>query len=74
MYIRWFIEFLFDVIMQPFRVGAEIIGLVVDVAQSLHSFLSVLPAWVFVPFYLLVTISVLFRVSQFVPTIGGASS
>lgn len=72
MYIRWFVEFLFEVITQPFRVGAEIIGLVIDVADSLFDFLGVLPAWLFVPFYMLIAIAVLFRVSQFVPTIGGA--
>ena len=73
MYVFWFFEFLFDTLMQPIRVGGEIISLVVEAAESVFNVFGVLPYWLYLPFNVLICIAVLFRVSQFIPTIGGAS-
>ena len=73
MYVFWFFEFLFEVLSTPYRLFAEIIPLLLDTAESILTFISVFPIWLSVPFYVLICIAILFRVSQFIPTIGGAS-
>lgn len=73
MYIRWFVEFVFDMITAPFEIGAALLDLIVDLISGLIRLIDVLPVWIEVPFYLLLAMAVLFRISQFIPGIGGAS-
>lgn len=73
MYFFWFLEFLFNLLIEPLKVGLKIGEVIIEVTNSLFNFLGYLPAWINIPFTVLISIAVLFRVSQFVPTIGGAS-
>ena len=47
---------------------------VLDIVSSLVEMVRAFPLWLSVPFGVLLAIAILFRVSQFVPTIGGASN
>ena len=47
---------------------------VLDIVSSLVEMVQAFPLWLSVPFGVLLAIAILFRVSQFVPTIGGASN
>lgn len=75
MYVYWFLEFVFNtIIVEPFQFAGEFIMLVIDVIENLGVLIGAFPLWLSVPFGALLTIAVLFRVSQFIPSLGGASS
>lgn len=74
-YLFWFVEFVYNIlIVEPLRVGAAIFDCIVNTVESFSELLSVLPPWLSSVFYTLFAIAVLFRVSQFIPTLGGAST
>lgn len=74
MYLFWFVEFIFNtLIVEPFQFAGEFILLVVDVIENLGILIAAFPNWLSVPFGALLTIAVIFRVSQFIPSLGGAS-
>lgn len=75
MYVFWFLEFIWQtVIVEPFQFAGEFILLVIDVIENLGTLISAFPNWLSVPFGCLLVIAVLFRVSQFIPSLGGASN
>lgn len=74
MYVRWFIEWAFEFIASPFAFAFKFAQLVFELIESLANVFLAFPFWLSYPFYALLSIAVLFRVSQFIPTIGGASN
>lgn len=73
-YLFDFFTFVYQTfVVEPFDLLKTIGGLLVDVVQSLFTLLTAFPLWLSTPFIVLISISVVFRVSQFIPTIGGAS-
>lgn len=74
MYLFWFVEFLFELLMQPFRILESIFTFVLVVFDSVLTLVTVFPNWLSIPFIALISIAIIFRVSQFIPTIGGASN
>ena len=75
MYLFWFFEFVFNVlILEPLRILGSVFNSVVLAFSALGRLISVFPSWLSVAFMSLISIAVLFRVSQFIPTIGGASN
>lgn len=73
MYLFDFVSFLFDVLSEGLSFLGQIGDIGINCANSLLNVVGCLPQWVAMPFFSLIAIAVLFRVSQFVPTIGGAS-
>lgn len=73
MYLFDFVSFLFDILSESFDFLGRIGSIGLNCANSLINVVTALPVWVAYPFYVLTAIAVLFRVSQFIPTIGGAS-
>ena len=73
MYVKDFAMFLFDVLAESLNFLGEIGSIGINCANSLLNVVTALPAWIYMPFYALISIAILFRVSQFIPTIGGAS-
>lgn len=74
MYLFDFFKFIYEtLIVEPFSLLFSIGKLIVDVAHSLITLVGAFPLWLSTPFIVLIGIAVLFRVSQFIPTIGGAS-
>ena len=73
MYIVWFSEWLFTTLAKPFVFLAGVTELSFDILESVLNVFGVLPYWLYLPFNALISIAILFRVSQFIPTIGGAS-
>lgn len=74
MYVWDFFGFLFHELSVLLTFGVTMATTVISVVQHLISLVQSLPLWLAAPFIALVSISVFFRVSQFIPTIGGASS
>lgn len=74
MYLVWFVEFLFNLFLQPLRILSSIFDCVITAIDSIFSLISLFPLWLSVPFTVLISIAVIFRISQFIPTIGGASN
>ena len=73
MYLVDFFKFLFNVLSEASDFIMKFFNLVLDIVKSLNTMVQSFPLWLSVPFGILLVIAVLFRVSQFVPTIGGAS-
>ena len=74
MYLFDFVDFVYHtLIVEPLNFLWEIGSLIIDVANSFINMVMAFPMWLSMPFVSLITIAVLFRVSQFIPTIGGAS-
>lgn len=74
MYIYWFVEYFYQVIIvEPLQVVSAITIAFGNVFSSLTALVGAFPLWITIPFTVLLTIAVLFRISQFIPTIGGAS-
>lgn len=73
MYVKDFIFYVFDFIHEATSFGLNLGLKVIELVTSLYHLVTALPLWITVPFYALLVIAVLFRVSQFIPTIGGAS-
>lgn len=74
MYLYCFFEFIFNtLIIEPLLFAGEIMSLVFDVIENLGTLIGAFPNWLSVPFGCLLAIAVLFRVSQFIPSLGGAS-
>lgn len=75
MYFLWFIEFVFNtLIVEPITFAVEFVGIIIDCAKSVITLVGVFPEWLSIPFIAILSIAVLFRVSQFIPSLGGASS
>lgn len=73
MYLWDFVNFLFDIISESYTFLGQIGDIGINCANSLINVVVSMPIWISYPFYALTSIAVLFRVSQFIPTIGGAS-
>lgn len=73
MYLFDFVKFLWQVLSEGFEFLGQIGSIGLNCANSLLNVVNCLPGWVALPFFSLIAISVLFRVSQFIPTIGGAN-
>lgn len=74
MYVWWGIEFLINtVIIEPLSFAMELVSLIIDVVGHLINLVGAFPLWLSVPFGCLLAIAVLFRISQFIPSLGGAS-
>lgn len=73
MYVKDFAMFLWDVLAESLGFLGEIGAIGINCANSLLNVVTALPVWIYMPFYALISIAILFRVSQFIPTIGGAS-
>lgn len=73
MYVKDFAMFLWDVLAESLSFLGEIGSIGINCANSLLNVVTALPLWIYMPFYALISIAILFRVSQFIPTIGGAS-
>lgn len=73
MYLFWFAEFIFKTLTEPLIFAGKVFVSLLDIAQSLFTLVDVFPAWLSIPFTCLISIAILFRVSQFIPTIGGVS-
>lgn len=73
MYLKDFVVFIWNVLSEGLDFLGQIGDIGINCANSLLNVVNCLPQWVALPFYCLIAIAILFRVSQFVPTIGGAS-
>lgn len=73
MYLIDFFGFIFSELGQLLHFAVLIFESVSSAVVHVFTLVSVLPIWISVPFTILIEIAVLFRVSQFIPTIGGAS-
>lgn len=73
MYLIDFFNFIFSEIGQILHFAVSIFESVSSTIVHVFTLVSVLPLWISVPFTILIQIAMLFRVSQFIPTIGGAS-
>lgn len=73
MYLIDFVVFIVGELGQLLHFAVSIFDSVLSAVVHLLTLVSVLPLWISVPFTILLQIAVLFRVSQFIPTIGGAS-
>lgn len=74
MYLVDFIKFIFEILCEIGDFIVDITKALFDIFESLWTMIQAFPAWLSVPFGILLVIAVLFRVSQFIPTIGGAST
>lgn len=74
MYVWDFFGFLFHELSVLLTFGVTIATTAVSVVQHLVALVQAFPIWLSAPFIALISISIFFRVSQFIPTIGGASS
>ena len=74
MYIVDFLKFIFDTLTEASDFIMQFFNCVLDIVSSLNEMIQAFPLWLSVPFAVLLAIAILFRVSQFVPTIGGASN
>ena len=73
-YIKWFFEYIYEIlIVGPFEIASAIGNCIGTVFECLIDIITAFPIWLYVPFSALLSIAVLFRLSQFIPTIGGAS-
>ena len=73
MYVKWYLEYLFSDVTDVISFFGDLSDTIGNCVDSVFVLLTTFPLWLSVPFYSLVSIAVLFRLSQFVPTIGGAS-
>ena len=74
MYIVDFLKFIFNTLTEASDFIMQFFSCVLDIVSSLNEMIQSFPLWLSVPFGVLLAIAILFRVSQFVPTIGGASN
>ena len=74
MYIVDFLKFIFNILTEADKFIMQFFNCVLDIVSSLSEMVKAFPLWLSVPFGVLLAIAILFRVSQFVPTIGGASN
>ncbi len=74
MYVWDFFGFLFHELSALLTFCVAVYTVSADIVRHLLTLVSSLPGWLSIPFGSLILIAVLFRVSQFIPTIGGASS
>lgn len=74
MYIVDFLKFIFNTLTEASDFIMQFFNCVLDIVSSLAEMVQAFPLWLSVPFGVLLAIAILFRVSQFVPTIGGASN
>jgi hypothetical protein len=73
MYVVWFFEFLFEFATQPLIFAYNVVGSFLDLGVNLGNLIFSFPQWLYIPLSCLLSISILFRVTQFIPLIGGAS-
>ncbi len=73
MYLFDFFGFIFNELVLVLKFAVSVFLTVQSVITHLTTLVSALPLWLSVPFGALLAIAIVFRVSQFIPTIGGAS-
>lgn len=74
MYLFDFFRFLYSIFLELLDFFDKIGQLIGNVFNSLGGVITAFPLWLSVPFFALLSIAILFRISQFIPTIGGASN
>ena len=72
MYLFDFVRYVFGILQDGMNFLSDVGGLALNVCNSFLNLVSAFPLWLSIPFTTLISIAVLFRVSQFIPTIGGA--
>lgn len=72
MYLFDFARFVFGILHDGMNFLNDIGQLALNVCNSFFNMLTAFPVWISVPFTVLISIHILFRISQFIPTIGGA--
>lgn len=73
MYLFWFIEFFWDFLCVSLDFIGNMANIAIDIIDSFTTMISSFPLWISLPFGALLAIAIIFRISQFIPTIGGAS-
>ena len=74
MYVKWWFEYTFSDVMDVINFFGDISDTVDNCVNSLFQLVLAFPMWLSIPFQALISIAVLFRLSQFIPGIGGASN
>ena len=72
MYLFDFVRYVFGILQDGMNFLNDVGGLALNVCNSFLNLITAFPLWISIPFGVLINISILFRVSQFIPTIGGA--
>ena len=72
MYLFDFVRYVFGILQDGMNFLYDVGGLALNVCNSFLNLITAFPLWISVPFGVLINIAILFRVSQFIPTIGGA--
>lgn len=72
MYLFDFVKYVFSILQDGMNFLNDVGGLALNVCNSFLNLITAFPLWISVPFGVLINIAILFRVSQFIPTIGGA--
>lgn len=72
MYLFDFVRYVFGILQDGMNFLNDVGGLALNVCNSFLNLITAFPLWISVPFGVLINIAILFRVSQFIPTIGGA--
>ena len=73
MYIVWYFDYLFSDVTEVANFFFDIARTIDNCIDSVTALVNAFPLWLSVPFGALLSIAVLFRLSQFIPSLGGAS-
>lgn len=73
MYIFDFLSFIWNCLLEILTFLGNIFTSAFSAFEHILALIGALPLWISVPFAILIDIALIFRVSQFIPTIGGAS-
>ena len=74
MYLFDFARYVFSIFQNGLDFLEKIGQLLGNVFNSLGGVITAFPLWLSIPFFALLSIAIVFRISQFIPTIGGASN
>ncbi len=74
MYVVWYLEYLFSDVKDVVSFFFDIASTIDNCVDSVTALVDAFPLWLSVPFGALLSIAVLFRLSQFIPSLGGASN
>ncbi len=74
MYVVWYLQYLFKDVTDVVYFFVDIAKTIDNCVDSVTTLIDTFPLWLSVPFGALLSIAVLFRLSQFIPSLGGASN
>lgn len=74
MYVVWYLEYLFSDVKDVVSFFFDIASTIDNCVDSVTTLINTFPLWLSVPFGALLSIAILFRLSQFIPSLGGASN